>query len=113
MGGVWSKPASANVITDWDEKALSVVRPNEAPAPPRPAMAQSRQIVATLIQINAGATSVMQLQFQKPGKEIAMNTYRVMFFKTLTNCYGKSFDVCQRTIDIDAAEDPDRAVEEA
>ena len=42
-----------------------------------------------------------------------MNTYRIMFFKTLTNCYGKSFDVCQRTIDIDSAEDPDRAVEEA
>src|SRR3954447_8649841 len=27
--------ASANVITDWDEKALGVVQPNEAPAPPR------------------------------------------------------------------------------
>src|SRR4051794_39675246 len=49
----------------------------------------------------------------KPGEGIAMSTYRVMFFKTLTNSYGRPFDVCQRTIDVHAAENPDRAVEEA
>jgi hypothetical protein len=42
-----------------------------------------------------------------------MSTYRVMFFKRLTNSYGKAFDVCQRTIDVHSVEDPDRAVEEA
>jgi hypothetical protein len=42
-----------------------------------------------------------------------MGAYRVQFFKTVTNSYGKSFQVCQRTIDIRRARTPDRAVEAA
>ena len=42
-----------------------------------------------------------------------MSTYRVMFFKTLPNSYGKMFEVCQRTIDIPSASCPDSAVEQA
>jgi hypothetical protein len=42
-----------------------------------------------------------------------MSTYRVMFFKTLPNSYGKMFEVCQRTIDIPSASNPDSAVEQA
>jgi hypothetical protein len=42
-----------------------------------------------------------------------MSTYRVMFFKTLPNSYGKMFEVCQRTVDIPSASCPDSAVEQA
>ena len=42
-----------------------------------------------------------------------MRTYRVMFFKTLTNSYGKVFEVCQRTIDVSSARNTDRAVKQA
>jgi creatinine amidohydrolase/Fe(II)-dependent formamide hydrolase-like protein len=42
-----------------------------------------------------------------------VSTYRVMFFKTLPNSYGKMFEVCQRTIDILSASSPDSAVEQA
>jgi hypothetical protein len=42
-----------------------------------------------------------------------MSTYRVKFFKTLPNSYGKMFEVCQRTIDIPSASSPDSAVEQA
>jgi hypothetical protein len=42
-----------------------------------------------------------------------MSTYRVMFFKTLPNSYGKMFEVCQRTIDIPSASSPECAVEQA
>jgi hypothetical protein len=36
-----------------------------------------------------------------------------MFFKTLTNSYGKVFEVCQRTIDVSSARNTDRAVKQA
>jgi len=40
-----------------------------------------------------------------------MGKYRVRFFKTLTNSYGKSFEVCQRSLDVHSACNPDRAVD--
>ena len=42
-----------------------------------------------------------------------MGAYRVRFLKTLTNSYGKSFEVCQRSIDVRSARDADRAVDAA
>src|ERR1700693_5773010 len=42
-----------------------------------------------------------------------MRTYRVMFFKTLINSYGKVFEVCQRTIDVSSARNTDHAVKQA
>ena len=42
-----------------------------------------------------------------------MRTYRVMFFKTLTNSYGKVFEVCQRTIEVSSARNADHAVKQA
>ena len=42
-----------------------------------------------------------------------MSIYRVKFFKTLPNSYGKMFEVCQRTVDILSASSPDSAVKRA
>lgn len=39
--------------------------------------------------------------------------YRVSFFNNLTNCYGKPFKVCQRSIVIRSARSPARAIEAA
>ncbi len=39
--------------------------------------------------------------------------YRVSFFNDLTNCYGKSFRVCQRSIVIRFARNRERAIEAA
>ena len=44
---------------------------------------------------------------------MSTHSYRVMFFKTLTNSYGKVFKVCQRTIDVFSARSPESAVEQA
>lgn len=39
-----------------------------------------------------------------------MADYRVRFFNRLTNSYGRSFDVSQRSIDVRCDDGPDEAV---
>ena len=39
--------------------------------------------------------------------------YRVSFFKDITNCYGKLFKMCQRSIVIRSARSPERAIRAA
>ena len=42
-----------------------------------------------------------------------MTNYRVSFFKSLSSCYGKRFEVCQRSIVIRSTHNRDRAIKAA
>ena len=42
-----------------------------------------------------------------------MDSYRVCFLKNLINSYGKTFDVCQRSIVIRSARNQERAIKAA